>query len=126
MFQDTTARHVMVMRNGYFYKVDVLDDSGNILPASILFARLKSILNDDASSSLNPYPVGIFTCENRDKWADIRSHMNSIQGNKEAFGLIDSALFNLVLDEDEIADDPKKIVRHYLHGTGKNRYIFYS
>lgn len=111
------------MRNGYFYKVDVLDESGNILPPYVLYSKIKSVLNDDVSATPDPFPIGIFTCEDRNKWAEIRNHMNTLPDNENVFKMIDSSIFNLILDEDEIKNDIPKIVRHFLHGTGKNRFV---
>lgn len=79
---------------------------------------LDFILKDNQSPA--EYAVGILTTENRNVWADARQHMIKA-GNERFLHLVDSAVLNLVLDDEEMAGDPYKMVRHFLHGDGKNR-----
>lgn len=93
---------------------------GNLLTPTELLANLKEIMNDN--TSLAEYPIGILTSQNRDEWAKQRSHLEAT-GNGEALRKIDSAIFNLVLDDDVINDNKHKILSHYLHGDGLNRWV---
>lgn len=86
-------------------------------PQEIL-GNLSKIMNDN--SPYSEYPLGVLTAQNRDQWAQQRSHLEST-GNSEVLRKIDSAVFNLVLDEDVINDDKRVLLRKYLHGDGTNR-----
>lgn len=120
LYQDVNAKHIMVMRNGHFYIVDVLDKEGQILPANVLFTKMKQILDEDCSNA--EIPLGVLTSENRDEWAKVRDYMiTKHPENSEFFKKIDSALFNIVLDDDVINGNRLKMIRHYLHSNGKNR-----
>lgn len=68
----------------------------------------------------NEHPVGILTTQDRDVWASQRHHLLQI-GNEKIIKLIDTALFNLVLDDETMDGDDKKVIRNFLHGDGKNR-----
>lgn len=91
---------------------------GNILSPKTILSCLDFILKDNQSPA--EYAVGILTTENRNVWADARQHMIKA-GNERFLHLVDSAVLNLVLDDEEMAGDPYKMVRHFLHGDGKNR-----
>lgn len=67
------------------------------------------------------YPVGILTTQDRDVWASQRHHLSQQVGNEKIIKLIDSAIFNLVLDDEEMGDDKIKVLRNYLHSDGCNR-----
>lgn len=91
---------------------------GNLLSPEEILGNMVKIINDDKPSA--NYPLGILTCQNRNDWAKQRQHLEEI-GNAEALKKIDSAVFNLVLDEDRINEDKHKILKLYLHGDGNNR-----
>lgn len=119
IYQDAKARHVVVQRNGHFYTFDALDKNGYILPADKLLANLKTILDDTATPS--EFPLGILTTLKRNEWAELREHFTSL-GNEKSINLIDSALFNICLDDVTIAEDPIVLCRNYIHGDGIDRY----
>ncbi|XP_021926262.1 carnitine O-palmitoyltransferase 2, mitochondrial isoform X2 [Zootermopsis nevadensis] len=120
LFQNESAKHMVVMKGGNFYIFDVFDRDGNILPPSDLLACLKYILDDTAPPA--DYPVGVLTTENRDVWAKARQHLESI-GNADIFSLIDSGIFTLCFDDAEIAGDLQFLLRHFLHSDGCNRWF---
>lgn len=81
---------------------------------------LDQILRDDIEESA--YPIGIMTTENRDIWATFREKMISKSSrNQKFFKEIDSSLFVLSLDDDNIGEDPVTVIRQYLHASGTNR-----
>ena len=81
---------------------------------------LEHILSENITESQTP--IGIMTTEERDKWATFRDKMISKSSrNQKSFQEIDSALFVLSLDDDELGQDPVGLVRQYLHSTGTNR-----
>ncbi|XP_046682241.1 carnitine O-palmitoyltransferase 2, mitochondrial [Homalodisca vitripennis] len=114
------ARHLLVMRRGHFYVFDVIDKDGNIVNPDVILGGLDQILDED--DPVAEHPVGILTTADRDYWAKARKHLESI-GNKEELNLIDSSLFNLVLDDATPGEDPISMVRLFLHADGVNRWF---
>ena len=134
------AKHVLVMRGGHFYVFNVFDKDGlifitttsncpsstflsfnvgNMLEPLDIYACLKFIQQDPITPS--QHPIGYLTAENRDTWAGVRSLL--MEHNSGQIEAIDSALFNLVLDDVGTDNDPVKISKLFLHGNGANRYI---
>ncbi|XP_022113656.1 carnitine O-palmitoyltransferase 2, mitochondrial [Pieris rapae] len=120
IFRDPSSKHVVVQRKGNFYVFDVLDSNGNLLLPEELLGNMAKIISDDKPSA--DFPLGILTSQDRNAWAKQRQHLEEI-GNAEALKKIDSAIFNLVLDEDSIHEDKHKILRQYLHSDGNNRWF---
>lgn len=120
IFRDPSSKHVLVQRKGHFYVFDVVDKNGNLLEPFQIVSRLKYILEDKQPAAESP--LGILTTQNRDIWAKQRIHLETI-GNKDNLHLIDSAIFSLVLDDDEMNDNKHKLLGHYLHGDGLNRWF---
>lgn len=77
-------------------------------------------MNDDTPKA--EHPLGVLTCQNRDVWATQHTYLDE-SGNRDVLQKIDSAIFNLVLDDETIHDNKHKILHHYLHGDGTNRYF---
>lgn len=92
--------------------------SGILLSPTELLGNLNKIITDPAPKT--DHPVGILTCQNRDTWAKQRAHLEEI-GNGEVLRKIDSAIFNLILDDDSLGDDKHKLLKKYLHDDGTNR-----
>lgn len=120
IFRDPKSKHVVVQKNGNFYTFDVLDSDGNLLTPAEILGNLNKIINDNAARS--EHPLGILTTQNRDEWAKQRKHLEEI-GNSQVLHKIDSAIFNLILDEDVLHDDKHRILRKYLHDDGLNRWF---
>lgn len=96
---------------------------GNILSPAEMLGNLHNILNDTTPKA--EHPLGILTCQTRDEWARQRTHLEE-SGNRDVLQKIDSAIFNLVLDTETIHDDKHKILGHYLHSDGTNRYLTFT
>lgn len=92
--------------------------TGNLLTPTELLGNLSRILNDPTPFA--EHPVGVLTAQNRDVWARQRTHLEET-GNKESLHLIDSGIFNLVLDDDVLNDNKHKVLTKYLHDDGLNR-----
>ncbi|XP_077292463.1 carnitine palmitoyltransferase 2 [Arctopsyche grandis] len=120
LVNDYKSKHILVQRRGYFYSFDVLDSEGNIIEPSQILSRLNYIMSDTRPP--NEHPVGILTTQDRDVWASQRHHLLQI-GNEKVLKHIDTALFNLVLDDETMDGDDKKVIRNFLHGDGKNRWF---
>lgn len=92
--------------------------AGNLLEPLDIYSCLKWIQQDPISPSRDP--IGYLTAENRDTWAKARRLL--MENNSSQMEAIDSALFNLVLDDVGTDNDPVKISKLFLHGNGANRY----
>ncbi|KAJ3622693.1 hypothetical protein MTP99_018979 [Tenebrio molitor] len=82
--------------------------------------NIKFILNDNIET--NKFPIGVFTTLDRNKWATIR-HNLAENGNETQLKIIDSALFNVCLDDNDVGNDPYDVTRQFLHGDGSNRWF---
>ncbi|XP_042907530.1 carnitine O-palmitoyltransferase 2, mitochondrial isoform X2 [Parasteatoda tepidariorum] len=116
------SRHIAVLRNGNIYVFDAIDGHGDIIPPSHISSCINYILSDTQPSSKHPVPA--LTSQERDTWAKAREHLVKI-GNSEQLQLVDSAIFLLILD-DENFDAEKDLVpyaRQMLHGHSHNRWF---
>uniref|UniRef100_A0A182MZ77 Choline/carnitine acyltransferase domain-containing protein n=1 Tax=Anopheles dirus TaxID=7168 RepID=A0A182MZ77_9DIPT len=122
IYRNESARHVLVLRKGNMYAVDVLDAAGDIEQPATLFARFERILSDAKPPAADP--LGLLTTENRDTWATARTHLTQLGNNAKSLELVDSALFCLCLDESTInPDNPIPAIREFLFGDGTNRWF---
>ncbi|XP_075219191.1 carnitine palmitoyltransferase 2 isoform X2 [Lycorma delicatula] len=118
IFQDTTKRHIVVMKGGHFYTFDVLDIAGNIVSPSVIESSISYILKQEDKAE---FPLGILTTMNRDSWAKLRAQLESTN-NQQELNIIDTSLFNLCLDDSHLLDEIA-FVRQYLHSDGINRWF---
>ncbi|CAI6355523.1 unnamed protein product [Macrosiphum euphorbiae] len=120
LHNNTSGKHIVVMRRGHFYKFDVLDDQGNILEPQLLLSKIQYILNDDIAPS--NHPIGILTTTERNNWADLRNHLIKL-GNEESLRIIDDSLIMIALDDEKPGSDPISCVKQFLHSDGINRWF---
>ncbi|XP_011308577.1 carnitine O-palmitoyltransferase 2, mitochondrial [Fopius arisanus] len=120
IYNDPSARHVLVMRRGYFYTFDIINEDGRIRSAYETASCLNSILNDSRAS--NPYPIGVLTTTERNQWASNRQHLVNLD-NERVFKRIDSAAFLLALDDDLMDGDVNVVLKNFLHSDGSNRWF---
>ncbi|XP_060537117.1 carnitine O-palmitoyltransferase 2, mitochondrial [Cylas formicarius] len=114
------GRHITVQHKGHIYAFTALSKENQILPPEQILARLKYILEDDIPK--NTFPIGVLTTLERNKWATVR-HELAENGNQATLKLIDTALFNICLDDEYVNDDPYAIIRNFLHSDGENRWF---
>ncbi|XP_067086539.1 carnitine O-palmitoyltransferase 2, mitochondrial [Osmerus mordax] len=119
LFTEPKGHHLLVIRKGHMYVFDVVDPNGNPVEPTQIQSHLKYILSDQTPAPA--YPLGFLTSENRDVWAGLREKLLAA-GNGEAIGSVDSALFCLCL-EDENMRDHIHISHNMLHGDGSNRWF---
>ncbi|KAM9762595.1 carnitine O-palmitoyltransferase 2, mitochondrial [Menidia menidia] len=118
LFTDEKSRHVLVMRKGHMYVFDVVDGDGNLVKPAEIHSHLKYILSDPTPAPA--FPPGVLTSENRDVWAGLRDKLVAA-GNAEDLRIVDSALFCLCLDEEDMRDHIHTS-HNMLHGNGYNRW----
>lgn len=121
IYRSEKSRHLLIIRNGHFYAVDVLDKDGNIEAPNVILGRVKYVLQDNTPA--NEFPLGSLTAWERNKWATVRHHLLDI-GNEKAMKLVDSALFCLCLDDSSYDEaNPVPLVRSFLAGDSSNRWF---
>ncbi|XP_069575807.1 carnitine O-palmitoyltransferase 2, mitochondrial [Brachyistius frenatus] len=118
LFTDEKGRHLLVMRKGHMYVLDVVDRDGNLVEPAEIQSHLKYILSDSTPAAV--FPLGVLTGEDRDVWAGLRDKLTAA-GNAEELRLVDGALFCLCLD-DETMTDHIHVSHNMLHGDGCNRW----
>lgn len=122
IYRNTSSKHILVIKQGHLYTVDVLDKDGNIEEPSVINSRLSAVL--DSNEGENEYALGHLTAENRDTWAGLRSHLLSL-GNEDKLEAVDSALFAVCLDNGAEYDDvnPVSMIREGLFDNAGNRWF---
>uniref|UniRef100_A0A182P8A9 Choline/carnitine acyltransferase domain-containing protein n=1 Tax=Anopheles epiroticus TaxID=199890 RepID=A0A182P8A9_9DIPT len=122
IYRSDSSRHVVVMRKGNMYAVDVLDAQGNIEQPATLLARFERVLKDGKAPATDP--LGLLTTENRDTWATARTALTQLGNNAQSLELVDSALFCICLDDSTIDPaNPIPAIREFLFGDGTNRWF---
>ncbi|KAI0060699.1 acyltransferase ChoActase/COT/CPT [Artomyces pyxidatus] len=103
--------HVVVIRNGRFWRVDATRD-GRILSTSELEAQIQYII----AHSGEPHPgVGVLTASNRDVWATDYTHLAADPTNASILETLHSAAFVLALDT-SVPSDMIEHSRFLWHG----------
>lgn len=120
IYRNDKSRHLLVIRNGYLYSVNVLDQNGYIESPNVILGRLKFVLSEEIAE--NAHPIGILTTSDRNNWANLRQRLIE-NGNEEALSIVDSALFCLCFDN-TVGDDinPIPVMKSFLAGEGTNRW----
>lgn len=122
IYRNETTKHVLVMKDGNLYTIDVLDAKGDIHQPDYIYSQLKYL------ASINPppatSPLGALTTQNRRVWAAARNHLSSLSTkNADNFTAIDSALFCISLDNTTFdAANPVPTIRNFLFDECKNRW----
>uniref|UniRef100_H2ZEX2 Choline/carnitine acyltransferase domain-containing protein n=1 Tax=Ciona savignyi TaxID=51511 RepID=H2ZEX2_CIOSA len=114
-----SSKHILVIRNGYFYKVTTINKDGSIVNPEQLKSCLQRIKED--SRPPHDQSVGYLTTTDRDTWADTRSQLVK-SGNLSSMLDVDSAIFCLVLEDSVDVDTPEGSVSTFLHGDGASRW----
>ncbi|CAD5212841.1 unnamed protein product [Bursaphelenchus okinawaensis] len=100
------TRHVLIMYNGCYYKVDVFDPKDNRVYS---VAEIEAIFNDIIARADTPSPaeknVASLTNDNRDKWAENRERFFLKNATNYKFLQdAETALFAMALDPNEYGD----------------------
>lgn len=114
------SRHVVVMRNGLVYALDVIDENGHLYPVSGLRSAIEAIMQHADKNASNG--LGVLTTENRTTWARLREEIVLNEGNREMLHKIDTGLFVLCLDSTSPSGS-NQISRNMLAGNAENRWF---
>ncbi|XP_075151227.1 carnitine palmitoyltransferase 2 [Haematobia irritans] len=126
--QSPNSKHIMVMRRGNIYAVDVLDANGNIESPIEILARLSAVVKLDDSKPSAEVPIGVLTSSDRNQWARVREHIVKNSVNNELLtNQVDTALFCICLDteEDPVYSEANPIpaFKNMLAGKATNRWF---
>lgn len=115
-------RHILVMKNGHFYTLEVLDHAGNIREPEFIYSQIKYLMTITEGNS--SHPLGALTSQNRRVWAAARNHLiNLSTKNADSLKAIDSALFCINLDDTTMnQENPVPTIRNFLFDECKNRW----
>jgi carnitine O-palmitoyltransferase 2 len=95
------TQHIVVNHRSHQFAVKVADESGNPLPESQIYARLKAIVDLNVTEAA--HDVGALTADNREQWAEARINMIRNPVNEKSLNTVDEALFVVNLDIDTTA-----------------------
>lgn len=122
-YDPATHNHIIVVRRGRFYEVEVVDASGEFLSAADLQKQFERIQELADSQPDEQYPVGILTAENRDTWTEARQLLlDAAPANKQALERIESAIIVLALDNSKPVTREEHS-RGLWIGDGKSRFF---
>jgi len=119
------AKHIVVLRNGFFFRVDVLNPDGSaILTLEELTRQLQWIIDKtekspttDAEGGIVASGVGILTMEDRNLWAHHREALKAESPhNRGVLKDINSALLVVCLDRATPQTMTERSM-HVLHGS---------
>lgn len=109
------SKHILVLRKGELFTFDVIDENNNFKSPEYIYTCIKNIWERKIETGDQ---VGIFTSEDRDKWATVRQKLIDLDSkNKENIDRADSALFALCLDDVEFDQDLVGHAHNFLHGN---------
>lgn len=116
------TRHIVVLRAGHLFAVDVLDAEGNIEAPHVVQARLRHVHEQRLTAAADP--VGVLTAAPRAQWAALRKRLEET-GNADALATVDTALFCVCLDDEQRLDEanPVPLVLALSAGDGTNRWF---
>ncbi|KAI8615629.1 acyltransferase ChoActase/COT/CPT [Chytriomyces sp. MP71] len=122
------SKHIVVVVREQFYVVQVYSD-GKRLSADAIERQLWAVLADvtNASNKMQP-PIGLLTAEHRDTWATEHEYLERLSPeNENSFRLIETALFNISLDEFVVGPlNPSRdvLAKYLFHNfNGSNRWF---
>eukprot|EP00163_Fabomonas_tropica_P007348 TRINITY_DN1707_c0_g1_i2.p1 TRINITY_DN1707_c0_g1~~TRINITY_DN1707_c0_g1_i2.p1 ORF type:complete len:673 (+),score=225.54 TRINITY_DN1707_c0_g1_i2:140-2158(+) len=120
-FPDESSRHVVVIRKGQFYRLNLWKANGERLEPADIWTQLNFIIKDADSGT--EVPIGTLTGGNRTAWAQERERLLTLsERNRESIEAIESALFAVVL-ETESPNTNVGICRSMWHGDGQSRWF---
>ena len=91
------TKHMVVQRGNDFWTVDLVRESGALVPPGEVLSALQHIMKQPINTS-GP-ALGALTTMNRDAWAAARDKLVSVPSNALKVDMIDSALFALTLED---------------------------
>ena len=117
---ETNASHVIIIHQGHYYHLNVLDDNRKILNCNILRQSIMEILN--SPKKINRLALGTLTTLPRRKWAHLRSHLIAIDPrNEKNLHQVESALGVFIIDQKHYKD-VSRLFKHLFCEDSYNRW----
>ncbi|MDW7671712.1 MAG: choline/carnitine O-acyltransferase [Bacillota bacterium] len=112
--------HVMLIHRGHYYRLDVMDDNGQLLSPARLLQAIQAILT--APKTVNSLAVGSLTTLPRKEWAHLRNHLAALTP-ENAHGLreVETALAVFVVDDPRPLNEAQQF-KELLVGESWNRW----
>mmetsp|Transcript_1714 Transcript_1714/g.2580 ORF Transcript_1714/g.2580 Transcript_1714/m.2580 type:complete len:636 (+) Transcript_1714:136-2043(+) len=121
------TKHVVVICQNQYFKVPVIDDSGNaVLSVEALQKRLDEIKNVSQSNPIatRTNDVGLFTAGGRTEYAEARSEIISYDPkNAESYKAMDECLFVLILEDQDSSSILERSKTFLTGPDGSNRWF---
>ncbi|RUS83796.1 hypothetical protein EGW08_008454 [Elysia chlorotica] len=119
----STPRHIVVIRRGQMFSLDILCEQFLTIPALELRLSLKKIIEiADENTQILSSGVGILSSIDRDKWSETRLRlMETSEDNRECLQKLEEAMFVLTLDHMN-GRAPDRLVGEALFADGFNRW----
>ena len=114
------SRHIIVIRRGRLYSLDVIDEEGTALAPAQLMAAYQSIIAA-ADSAGAAAPIGVLTAARRPDWAKARQVLAQNPQNENNLNRVDRAAFVVCLDA-QSHDNLDKLAHAGLHGQAGDRW----
>jgi len=114
------SEHIVVLCNGHFYKVFIVDAHGkelNLLDLQVQFEWISKDAEKQAVSSNAELRIAALTATNRNTWAQVRIDHFTAGSNRDSVHAIEEAIILVVLDDRRCADVSER-AKHLLHGDG--------
>ncbi len=112
----------MIFHQGRYYRLQVKNESGELLPASLLLKTITDILNDPKPAE-QPLLPGLLTSLPRREWFDLRNSLMALNpDNKSNLNQIESALAVFAIDETLPAGEADFFGRVFCSDPGNRWY----
>ncbi|KAJ8311520.1 hypothetical protein KUTeg_010875 [Tegillarca granosa] len=121
MFSTTSIKAYSCLQEGYYYRMDVFDQTCKLMTPCMIEKQLQKIINDaDLHQAAKCIPV--LTGIERTTWSNIRSQHFCDGINKESLDVIEKAIFFVSLDT-KINKDLSSRGKGLLHNDGKSLWF---
>ena len=117
---ESNASHVILIHQGHYYRLNVLDDNRKNLSYNALHQSIMTILN--SPKKINRLALGALTTLPRRKWTHLRSHLIAIDPrNGKNLHQMESALGVFILDQNQYKND-SQMFKNLFCGDSYNRW----
>ncbi|CAO3587723.1 unnamed protein product [Absidia cylindrospora] len=121
-----TAKHITAIYKNQLFSVDVIGAQGETVSIEGIEKQLRQVVDQVESTPEHErqLPIGLFTSEQRDTWANIRESLETNPANAQVFKDIDTSLFAICLDHYSSPQELDKSHRNMSHGQNAyNRWF---
>lgn len=122
-YDSQSNNHIIVLRRGKFYELQVVDNAGEFLSEADLTAQLRKIV-EMAGEQEHPHPLGALTLCNRDSWADAREELfKASPENAKMMDRVASGIIVVAMDAVEPVTRDQKTLNWWIGQKSGNRFM---